>query len=123
MFWDNVKDGMHRLSLTLPIPVSYKDQKTGAIEKAPDRTISIGSYDRYYFYNEAVASMPVLMNDKNAGHGRNIAKVIAGIDDASGMVVEVRVDKGGFTSVRHLQECNVEVVRGIKNGNKIVRKK
>ncbi|MDD5068083.1 MAG: hypothetical protein PHN89_00580 [Candidatus Pacebacteria bacterium] len=112
MVWDKVPGGMQRLEITLPIPVIYTD-KQGLTKKAPDRTISLGRYDRYYFFNEAVASL----GDRDQAIKSNlVAKVIAGIDDKKEMVVEIRVDRGGFASVKSYPLSEMTVIRGIKKG-------
>jgi hypothetical protein len=91
MYWDEVPGGMHRMELTLPIPVSYIDPETKETKSAPARTVSLGGMKEYYFYNEAVASM--------GKKGQLIAKAIGGID-SEGNVIEIRIDAGGFTEVR-----------------------
>jgi hypothetical protein len=99
MVWDKVPVGMNRLELTLPIPVSYIDPGTKEMKPAPARTISLFGCEKYYFYNEAVAS---LSTEKKCSVSNNlVAKAIGGIIGDN--VVEIKVDKGGFTTVRHFK--------------------
>ena len=96
--WKGLVDGIIQVDLTFPIPVTYRDKKTGRTMKAPDRTISLKGYDQYYFHNEAVAHLDVNSGKiTDDGQGKIVAKAIGGI--RNGQVTEVRVDKGGFCQV------------------------
>lgn len=95
MVWDDIPEGMNRVELTLPIPVSYIDPKTNETVKAPARTTSLKGFDKYYFYNEAVSRIA-------PGGGIEqelVAKAIGGIKGDN--VIEVKIDKGGFSSVSY----------------------
>ena len=119
MVWDDVKDGMHLLEITFPIPVQYQDPITGEIKPAPARTVALkGHFDRYYFYNEAIATLSSEGGSKTAGQGELVAKAIGGIDDKSGIVTEIKMIKGGFCEVRNYPVSELKIVRGIKQGAK-----
>ena len=113
MFWDDVPAGMRSLELTIPIAVSYIDPETKEEKQAPKRTVSINGFERYYFYNEAVAN---ISTEGNGSKGRLEAKAIGGID-SEGNVVEVRIDFRGFVSVRHFKIEQLAQT-GIKQGAK-----
>jgi len=111
MVWDNVPEGMNMVELTLPIPVSYIDSETKEQKAAPARTVSLSGCEKYFFYNEAVSS--VGGGTTGGVEGKLVAKAIGGIlGDA---VIEIRVDAGGFTTVRHYK-LNQLVHTGIKVG-------
>ena len=101
--WNKIKDGMSSVELTFPMRLTYIDKETGEEKVAPARTISLSGFDKYYFHNEAVASFDVNMKNKsNDGQGRLVAQAIGGIKD--GKVVEIRVDKGGFSKTTIFDE-------------------
>lgn len=83
-FWDGIPDNLTNLELTLPVRI-------GEAQYAP--TVSLGKYDAYYFFNEAVASA--------GGQGGLVAKVIGGIDYKKKECVQIRIDG----------RCNVWVQR------------
>lgn len=125
MTWDDVpKDArIANLQLTHPNVIEYRDG-AGVVVKKAAPIVSIGSYDRYYFHNEAVASMQMGGKTPQLKDHRLVAKVIAGIDDKIGLVVEVRVDLYGNTDVRRFPVSQLEenIARGqfrasvIRNG-------
>jgi hypothetical protein len=109
--WDNTPAGMNMMELTLPIPVSYIDPGTKEQKSAPARTVSLSGCEKFYFYNEAVSNMAA--GSKGGTEGKLVAKAIGGIIGDS--VVEIRVDAGGFTTVRHFKIDQL-VHSGIKVG-------
>jgi hypothetical protein len=111
MVWDNVPEGMNMVELTLPIPVSYIDSETKEQKAAPARTVSLSGCEKYFFYNEAVSNIGC--NSTGGVEGKLVAKAIGGILGDS--VIEIRVDAGGFTTVRHYK-LNQLVHTGIKVG-------
>lgn len=111
MVWDKVPSGMSQIELTLPIPVQYIDPVTKEKKDAPARTVSLNGCEKYYFFNEAVAS---LSTDKSKGvTSKLVAKTIGGIIGDN--VIDIRIDSGGFTTVRNLK-LNQLAQSGIKLG-------
>lgn len=111
MFWDEVPSGMNRVELSIPIKVSYIDPETKKEVIAPARTVSLSGYDKYFFYNEAVAS--IAGNGKGGAESKLVAKAIGGIIGDN--VVEVRIDAGGYSNVRHFKLDQL-AQSGIKQG-------
>jgi hypothetical protein len=96
MFWDEVPGGMNQVELTLPIPVHYIDPITKEQKPAPNRTVSLNGCEKYYFFNEAVSSLAA--GSKGGVKNKLVAKAIGGIIGDN--VIEIRMDAGGFTTVR-----------------------
>ena len=97
--WDDIPDGIVNLQLTYPVKLQFRDRDGNLVKEAAP-TLSIGRYDRYFFYNEAVAIAAVQGGDRHASQGQLVAKVIAGIDDERHLVVETRFDAWGNCEVR-----------------------
>lgn len=113
MYWDDVPEGMNRVELQFPIPVTYQDPDTKEIKPAPARTLSLAGFEKYYFFNEGVASLG--SSDSKGVKQKLVAKAIGGINGEE--VVEIRVDSGGFTDVRHFKIKDL-AQSGIKEGSK-----
>lgn len=98
--WDDVpKDAkIIGIQLTYPFKVELKDQN-----KTVAPTLTIGRFDRYFFYNEAKVNMMVIGNQSvQAGNSQLVAKVVGGIENKTGMVFEVRLDRmGNCTNARY----------------------
>lgn len=111
MVWDDVPPGMSRVELSIPIKVSYIDPETKEEKVAPARTISLSGFEKYFFYNEAVSN--IAANSKGGAESKLVAKAIGGI--IGDTVVEVRIDAGGYSSVRHFKLDQL-AQSGIKQG-------
>ena len=112
--WDDVPDGLINLQLTSPIKVNLKNPD-GSLGREIAPLITLGKYDRYYFWNEATATATVQGDKiKDIGEGRLVAKVIAGIDDERKIVVEVRVDLYSNVKISHypLEDLKEKIKRG-----------
>lgn len=99
--WDDVpSDSANHvtgLMLTLPFKGNIKNMETGEFTPMPARTISLGTFNRYYAAKEAVAGL----GDRAGAEANVVAEVMGGIDDRAGIVVEVRVGKDGNISMQH----------------------
>ncbi len=110
--WDDIpKDTqISGIQLTYPFKVELKDQG-----KTIAPTLTIGRYDRYFFYNEAKIAMMVI-GDKpvQAGHTILVAKIVGGIDKKAKMVFEVRLDRmGNCTNTRYpLKDLEARIEAG-----------
>ena len=121
--WDDVTDGLINLQLTSPIKVNLKNPD-GSLGREIAPMITLGKYDRYYFWNEATATASV-QGDKiiEVGQGRLVAKVIGGIDNEKKVVIEIRVDLYSNVKISHYPLKDLE--KKIKNGQfrkEIIRK-
>lgn len=86
--WDDVPDdGITSLCVTHPS--KYKD--------LPSPMISIGRFDKYFFYNEATTALNTVTGEQT---NKLVAKIIAGIDEERNLVVEARVDFMGNVSFK-----------------------
>lgn len=98
--WDDVLDDptnhLTGLHLTLPFKANIKNMETGLLEPMPARLISLGVFNRYYTAKEAVTRFGSGASESNV-----IAEIMGGIDDRTGLVVEVRVAKDGNITMRN----------------------
>lgn len=96
--WDDIpKDAkLTVLQLLYPFPVFIR----GA-EKPITPKLTLKGFDQYFFYNEQMVSMLVQgQSVVQEGKPALEAKVIAGIDKKSKLVLEFRMDKWGNCTVR-----------------------
>jgi hypothetical protein len=111
LVWDDIPldEKITQIQLTYPFKVNYRaNEESEGKWVAP--LITIGKYDRYFFYNESTIKM-YAFDGKPMGNGipQLEAKIIGGIDDKYKLVIEVRLDKTGNTSInryplKHLEE-------------------
>lgn len=98
--WDDIPHDVKitGIQLTYPFKIQLKEQN-----KTVAPTLTIGRFDRYFFYNEAKVNMMVLGNRPiQAGNSILVAKVVGGIDNKTKMVFEVRLDRmGNCTNIRY----------------------
>lgn len=98
--WDDVQNDPENhvtaLHLTLPFKANMKNQATGVLEPMPARTVSLGIFNRYYTAKEAVTRFGARSEEANV-----VAEIMGGIDDRTGLVVEVRVAKDGNITMRN----------------------
>lgn len=94
LVWDDVPGDVEitAMALTHPFPVNIDGKDISP-------KVSISGYDKYYFYNEAVATVMQYGDGSQQVEPNLQAKVIAGIDTDKGFVLEVRLDKWGNTSI------------------------
>lgn len=114
--WDDIQNetGIANLSLAVPFQIAIKDNE-GNVLKEFSPIASLGKYDRYFFYNEAVANVLVQGNKiKDTMQGKIVAKAIAGIDDKREEVIELKMDCYGNINVNRYPLKNLE--EKIKNG-------
>lgn len=110
--WDDIPRDVRisGIQLTYPFRVELKEEKRSF---AP--TLTIGKFDRYFFYNEARVNMVVVGNKPvQTGQSVLIAKVVGGIEDKTKMVFEVRLDRlGNCTNSRYpLKELEARIKAG-----------
>ena len=98
--WDDVpKDiKISSIALTYPFPVTFKNDGES---KEISPKVSLNKMDMYYFNNEAVAVGTSNEGGISMGPPVLQAKIIAGIDISRDIVIEIRLDKWGNTSVSH----------------------
>lgn len=95
--WDDIPKEIKisQIQLTYPFKIELK-----ATPEAEAKTVAplltIGKYDRYFFYNEAKVDI-LVMGEKPIQGGKTtlLAKVVGGIDNKLRMVFEVRLDRNG----------------------------
>lgn len=114
--WDDISNdcGIANISLAMPFQIGLRDNQ-GNIIREFSPIASLGKYDRYFFYNEAVAT--VLTQGNKIGdtmQGKIVAKSIAGIDDKRREVVELKMDSYGNINVNRYPLESLE--EKIKNG-------
>jgi hypothetical protein len=118
--WNDVPDGIVNLQLSLPVFFKIKDAKTGVIKDAPAPTVTLGTFDEYFFDNEAVA-VAMVSSDGNISIGKQkgklIAQIIGGIDRKKEQVVQIRVDRFCNVSVSTMPLSDLKRdVKTIKKG-------
>jgi len=123
--WDDVPQDVKivSLQLTYPFPVRFRKPDGSSSEEVSPK-LTIGNFDRYFFFNEA--TMPLLVQGQKVireGVATLEAKSIAGIDDRSKIVLEIRMDRWGNCTVKKYPLKQLE--RSIKEGlfrSEIIRK-
>ena len=102
--WDSIPKDVRiaQLQLTFPMPVILKE-KDGKKSKKFAPLLTIGKFDRYYFFNEAIYSVIVPKYNEDEEKEKDtvnlVAKVVGGIDDKLGLVIETRVDRSGNCTI------------------------
>lgn len=101
--WDSLPKDIKiaQLQLTFPLPIFLRE-KSNKKAKTFAPLLTIGKFDRYYFFNEAVYSVLIpkyTQEDLEKKEVNLVAKVVGGIDDKLGLVIETRVDRSGNCTI------------------------
>ena len=99
--WDDVPRNIKivQIALTYPFRVQLRDNPNRPPKDfAP--TLTIGKYEKYYFSNEATVRM-LVKGEKvlQTGQSELEAKIVGGIDEKRDLVIEVRLDKSGNSTI------------------------
>lgn len=118
--WDDIPKDVKITSFQLvyPFPVRFR-KPDGSLAEPFSPKLTIRGFDRYYFFNEA--TVPVMVQgDKviSEGVAELEAKTIAGIDDQTKVICELRMDKFGNCTLnkKSLKDLEKSIKEGIFRG-------